>query len=69
MPGGAELGVIDAETNRWLGNVATAKNAHSVAVNPSNNHVFMPLTPNPACANGCVGVYAVARRSDRIATV
>ena len=61
MPGGAVLGVIDAKTNLWVANIPTAKNAHSVAANPANNHVFVPLTPNPACPQGCVGVYASGR--------
>jgi DNA-binding beta-propeller fold protein YncE len=61
MTGGAVLGVIDARTNRWVANIATAKNAHSVAANPGNNRVFVPLTPNPACPSGCVGVYAGER--------
>lgn len=61
MPGGAVLGVIDAKTNRWVANIPTAKNAHSVAANPGNNRIFVPLTPNPACPTGCVGVYASER--------
>lgn len=61
MTGGAVLGVIDAKTNRWIANVPTAKNAHSVAANAGNNHIFVPLTPNPTCRTGCVGVYASER--------
>jgi len=61
MAGGAVLGVIDAKTNLWIANVPTAKNAHSVAANPANNRIFVPLTPNPACPTGCVGVYAGER--------
>jgi DNA-binding beta-propeller fold protein YncE len=61
MPGGAVLGVIDAKANLWVANVPTAKNAHSVAANPGNNHIFVPLTPNPACPTGCIGVYAGGR--------
>jgi DNA-binding beta-propeller fold protein YncE len=61
MPGGAVLGVIDAKTNSWVANIPTAKNAHSVAANPGNNHVFVPLTPNPECPQGCVAVYASER--------
>lgn len=59
-PGGSVLGIIDARTNAFLGNVPTGKGAHSVAVDPLNNHVFVPLPPNPAdaaCVNGCIGVY------------
>ncbi|MGC1370657.1 MAG: hypothetical protein WA824_00840 [Candidatus Sulfotelmatobacter sp.] len=62
MPTGGMLGVIDAGTNQWLVNVTTGSNAHSVSVDPSNNHVFVPLQAGAGCktlsANGCVGVYA-----------
>jgi hypothetical protein len=57
MPGGAVLGVIDAKTNSWVANIPTAKNAHSVAANAQNDHVFVPLTPNAACEQGCIAVY------------
>jgi len=62
MPTGPVLGVIDAKTNTWLVNVTTNSNSHSVAVDPSNNHVFVPLQPGGICGTsntqGCVGVYA-----------
>jgi len=62
MPAGPVLGIIDAKTNQWLQNVATNSNSHSVAVEPSNNHVFVPLQSGGICttqsANGCIGVYA-----------
>jgi hypothetical protein len=62
MPGGPVLGVIDAKTNLWLQNVPTNANSHSVAVDPSNNHAFVPLQAGAPCrtqsANGCIGVYA-----------
>ena len=64
-PGGPVLGIIDAETNTWIENLPTAPNAHSVAANPINNHVFVPLTPlpkDPACVNGCIGVYGANER-------
>lgn len=35
----------------WIENVPTAKNAHSVAADPKNNQVFVPLT------NQGIGVY------------
>jgi len=54
-PGGPVLGVIDAGTHQWIENVPTAKNAHSVAVDPASNQAFVPLT------NEGVGVYAVGR--------
>jgi hypothetical protein len=62
MPGGPVLGIIDAATNTWLQNVATNANSHSVAADPSNGHIFVPLQAGGICttqsANGCIGVYA-----------
>jgi len=62
MPTGPVMGVIDAKTNTWLENVATGANSHSIAVDPSTNHAFVPLQAGASCttqsANGCVGVYA-----------
>ena len=37
------LGVITARGDRWLGNVPTAASAHSVAADPVNGHVFVPI--------------------------
>ena len=62
MPTGPVMGVIDAKTNTWLQNVPTAANSHSIAVDPTTNHAFVPLQAGPLCttqsANGCIGVYA-----------
>jgi hypothetical protein len=62
MPTGPVMGVIDAATNLWLQNVVTNSNSHSVAVDPSNNHAFVPLQAGAGCttqsANGCIVVYA-----------
>ena len=62
MPNGPVLGVIDAGTNTWLVNVPTNTNSHSVAADPSNNHVFVPMQSGGICgtqsSNGCVGVFA-----------
>jgi hypothetical protein len=62
MPTGPVLGVIDALTNTWLQNATTNANSHSVAVDPNNNHIFVPLQAGAPCttqsANGCIGVYA-----------
>jgi hypothetical protein len=63
MPTGPVLGVINAGTRQWLINVPTNGNAHSVAVDPKNNHIYVPLpSGGPNCetlaADGCVGVYA-----------
>lgn len=62
MPTGPVMGVIDAKTNTWLQNATTGPNSHSIAVDPGNNHAFVPLQAGPLCttqsANGCIGVYA-----------
>lgn len=62
MPTGPVLGVIDAKTNQWLMNAPTNANSHSVAVDPSNNHVFVPMQSGGTCGtqsqNGCIAVYA-----------
>jgi len=58
-PGGPVLGIIDATTNTLKAMVPTSPNSHSVAANPVNNRVFVPLTataPTP-CPAGCIGVY------------
>ncbi len=52
------LGVIDASTNTWLFNVATSAGAHSVAVDASNNHAFVPLRAATSPPSGLgIGVY------------
>jgi hypothetical protein len=54
------LGVIDADTNRWVENVPTGPNSHSVTANPLNNHIYVPLVdPNALCGDlaGCVGIF------------
>jgi hypothetical protein len=62
MPNGPVLGVIDAGTNTWLVNVPTNTNSHSVAVDSTNNHVFVPMQSGGICgtqsSNGCIGVFA-----------
>ena len=63
-PVGPVLGVIDAESQTLIQLVPTFNKApgtaHSVAVNPHNNHAFVPLPANnafPNCLNGCVAVF------------
>jgi len=60
LPTGAAMGVIDAKTNQWLVNFPTGSNSHSIAVDPSTNHAFVPMQAGTICttqsANGCVGV-------------
>jgi len=62
MPNGPVMGVIDAATNTWLENVTTNSNSHSIAVDSSNNHAFVPLQAGGICtsqsSNGCIGVFA-----------
>jgi hypothetical protein len=63
MPSGPVLGVINAGTREWLQNVPTNGNAHSVAADPINNHIYVPLPSGGSncesvAADGCVGVYA-----------
>ncbi len=58
MPGGGVLGVIDAATDRWVENLPTSANAHSVAADGTVRKVFVPLMPGQTCPNGCVGVFA-----------
>jgi hypothetical protein len=59
--GGPVLGVIDAETDRFIGSVSTEAGAHSVAADPRLNRIFVPIDagmdPDPACANGCIAVF------------
>jgi len=58
----AVMGVIDAKTNQWLANMPTGSNAHSISVDPSDNHVFLPFQAGTICTTltsaGCVGVVA-----------
>lgn len=70
-PQGPVLGVIDAERRTLLQVVPTvsppAGSAHSVAVDPTNNHAIVALPANNRiddCAFGCFGVYGVPRDDD-----
>ncbi|MGH7860975.1 MAG: YncE family protein, partial [Candidatus Dormibacteraceae bacterium] len=60
MTGGPVLGVVDAERRTWVANLPTAEDAHSVAVDPRTNRVFVPVTPSPDAPNGGVAVFALA---------
>ena len=57
-----QMGVIDAGTNLWLVNLPVNTNAHSIAVDPVTNHVFMPQQAGAICgtqtSNGCIDVIA-----------
>ena len=50
------LGVIDAVTMKWIENVPTGTNAHSVAADWKTNHVFVPIPPTMSTSGG-VNVY------------
>jgi hypothetical protein len=62
MPNGPVMGVIDAGTNIWLVNIPTNTNSHSIAVDPTDNHAFVPMQSGGICttqsSNGCVAVIA-----------
>jgi hypothetical protein len=52
------LGVIDAEEGTWLFNVPTSVGAHSLAVDPSTNHAFVPLRAPTTPPSGLgIGVF------------
>jgi hypothetical protein len=59
---GPVMGVIDAATNQWLYNLPVNTNAHSIAVDPNNNRVFMPQQAGAICGTqagaGCIDVIA-----------
>ncbi len=62
-PSGPVLGIIDGATDTFLQNVATVSGAHSVAVDPFNGEVLVPLGGGPGnaiCPAGCIGVYNVS---------
>src|SRR6267143_3845311 len=73
-PGGPVLGVIDAEDQTLVQVVPTFNTpassppprgtTHSLAANPRNNHVLVPLPANnvfPACLDGCIAVFGAPR--------
>lgn len=65
--GGPLLAVVDSESLSQDQSVAGGTGDHSVAADPITNHVYFPLRPiptDPACQNGCIGVYA-APNDDR----
>jgi hypothetical protein len=70
-PTGPVLGVIDAADQKLIQIVPTVNRppgtAHSVAVNPHNNHAFVPLPANnvfPSCLDGCIAVFGTAGDDD-----
>ena len=64
------LGIIDAATNTFLRNVPTpvGANAHSVAADRANNHVFVPMAmapTNTVCPAGCVAVFWIPDEDEK----
>ena len=66
-PTGPVLGIIDAKGQTLDQIVPTVSqapgSAHSVAVNPHNNHAFVPFPANnvaPNCLNGCIAVFGTS---------
>lgn len=59
-PGGSVLGVVDSRTRRWIANLRTGPDAHSVAADAATGRVFVPIaasaSPGP-CHRGCIAVY------------
>jgi hypothetical protein len=62
MENGSFLGIVDAVSNMWLYNAPTGGNAHGLAADQFNNHIYVPISPNARCgrysAQGCIAVYA-----------
>jgi DNA-binding beta-propeller fold protein YncE len=60
-PGGPVLGVVDARDGRWLANLPTGAHAHSVAADPADGRVFVPIAATGTeadCRDGCIAVFA-----------
>ncbi|MGC8518528.1 MAG: YncE family protein [Steroidobacteraceae bacterium] len=60
-PGGAVLGIVNARTHRWIANLPSGPDAHSVAADPRSGKVFVPIAASLAsgpCREGCVAVFA-----------
>jgi hypothetical protein len=68
MPDGPVLGIIDAQNCRWLTNIPTGPDSHSVAVDADTGRVFVPLTPSTRYASGGIGVCvpSSARRDNQL---
>lgn len=59
--GGPVLGIIDAATHHWVGNLPSGPRAHSVAADPKTGRVFVPIEARKDggnCSTGCIAVYA-----------
>jgi DNA-binding beta-propeller fold protein YncE len=61
-PRGAVLGVVDSRSRRWIANLPTGPDAHSVAADPATGRVFVPIAASSAdggCPRGCIAVYGM----------
>jgi DNA-binding beta-propeller fold protein YncE len=56
--GNFALGVIDAKTNMVAQTIPTSNGAHSVAVDRTNHHVYVPTTKTNGSCRGCILVFA-----------
>ena len=60
-PGGPVLGIVDARTRRWIANLPSGPDAHSVAADARSGKVFVPMAASRdggPCREGCVAVFA-----------
>ena len=56
---GPVLGVIDAKTNMLTQSIKEpGGNPHTISVNGSNNHVYLPLGAKGGGCGGCVAIYS-----------
>jgi len=55
--GGQPMPVVDAFNYQVITSLPVG-NTHSVAVNPENNHIFVPVRPDPVTGGGGVQVWA-----------
>jgi hypothetical protein len=55
--GGQPMGVVDAFNYQVITSLPVG-NTHSVAVNPVNNHIFVPVRPDPVTGGGGIQVWA-----------
>ena len=55
------LGVIDAASMTFIQNVPTSKNSKSVAADPNNNRIYVPLTDVPGPGVGVYGYVPAAQ--------
>jgi DNA-binding beta-propeller fold protein YncE len=53
------VGIIDAMTLSFVGEVQSGVGAHSVAADMASNHIFVPVSAlDPSCPTGCIAVYS-----------